>query len=87
MAPKLLAGTKSRNIKKLQIKGRLQLRPLLCRGPINMDQEEYTFLLGAIERNSKYEPRDAIKKAVTNRTNLLADNSRRILHEPLGRAT
>ena len=86
MAPQLLTGTKSRNIKKLQIKGRLQLRPLLCRGPINMEQE-YTFLLGAIERNYKYEPRDAIKKAETNRTNLLTDNSRRILHEPLGRAT
>ena len=56
LPPKLLAGPiKSKRNKKLVshiykliIHGDRMLRPLLCKGPVNMDTE-YTMLLGAIE--------------------------------------
>lgn len=35
LPPKLLSNTRHRNIKKLRITGRVTLRPMLCRGPIN----------------------------------------------------
>ena len=42
LSPQLLAGTKDGRIKKLKIKGDIQLRPHLCIGPIENDKE-YTF--------------------------------------------
>jgi hypothetical protein len=37
------------HIYKLKVHGDKQLRPMLCRGPIDMDGE-FTFLIGAIEK-------------------------------------
>jgi hypothetical protein len=59
LPPNLLAGPiKSKrnkklvsHIYKLRLNGDRALRPLLCKGPIEMDRE-YTMLLGAIEVNS-----------------------------------
>jgi len=44
---KLLAGPihKSQHIYKVKIHGQVMLRPMLCKGPIN-NQEEYTLLVG-----------------------------------------
>ena len=49
---KLLAGPIYKKIYKLVIHGDVMLRPMLCRGPVNNDQE-YTFLIGATERDWK----------------------------------
>jgi hypothetical protein len=74
LPPKLLTPTsgkpRQRNIMELAIKGQVALRPLLCRGPFNV-QNEFTFLFGAIERDRKYVPRDAPQRAETNRLDLL----------------
>lgn len=90
LSPQLLAGTKAGHIKKLKIKGDVQLRPHLCIGPIENDKE-YTFLVGAVERDSKLIPEDVLDQAQVCRTNLINSNSagqfplRRIPHEPLRR--
>ena len=82
LPPQLLAGTKVGHIKKLKIKGDVQLRPHLCIGPIN-SEKEYTFLVGAVERNWKLIPEDVLVQAQTCRTNIIASPSRRTKHEPL----
>jgi len=54
--PKLVAGPikserkpkSPRHIYKLRIRGDRELRPLFCKGPLDMD-DEFTLLLGAIE--------------------------------------
>src|SRR5712691_9452211 len=59
LSPRLLAGPiqskKNRRLQshiyKLIIHGDKMLRPMLCRGPLEMDGE-FTMLLGAIEVNS-----------------------------------
>jgi len=81
LSPKLLAGTGKRHIYKLRIHvPKMQLRPLLCRGPI-APHEEFTFLLGAIERNRRLEPANALTVAETKRQTILADQHRRRRHE------
>jgi len=90
LSPQLLAGTKAGHIKKLKIKGDIQLRPHLCIGPIDNDKE-YTFLVGAVERDWKLIPEDVLSQAQACRTNLVNSNLtkifplRRIQHEPLSR--
>jgi hypothetical protein len=80
LSPKLLAGTDERHIYKLRVKvPKMQLRPLLCRGPI-APQVEFTLLLGAIERNNSL-PKKALGQAVTNRQTILDNPKRRRLHE------
>jgi hypothetical protein len=67
------------NIYKAKIKGnkgRVQLRPMLCRGPFVVS-EEFTFLCGAIERDGKLIPKDWKKRAQNHRAILLADPRRR----------
>jgi hypothetical protein len=48
LPPQLLAGPIFGHIYKLKVKGNVQLRPMLCKGPVDND-EEFTLLLGAIE--------------------------------------
>lgn len=81
LPPQLLAGPiKSyAHIYKLRINGRVALRPLLCKGPINKD-EEFTLLLGATEVGRKWEPRNAPAKAETRRQEILRDPTRRCNH-------
>lgn len=82
--PELLSATNTPGILKLRIKGKVQLRPMLCRGPVSVGQE-YTLLLGAIEVGGELDPvlADAIamqhKEAV-----LAAPTTRRIDHERVG---
>lgn len=78
--PNLLAGpiNKQKHIYKLIVHGQRMLRPMLCKGPFDMDAE-FTFLLGAIEINFKLDadPEGATK----NREVLLNDRNRRTPHE------
>lgn len=78
--PRLLAGPINRqaHIYKLIIHGQRMLRPMLCKGPFNME-EEYTLLLGAIETNFRLTPDPSA--ATQNRNVLLADRNRRIPNE------
>lgn len=80
LAPGLLQDTKIKHIKEIAINGHRALRPLLCRGPIDM-QVEFTLLSGAIEKDRKYIPTDALQKADNNRNNLLNGTGGRCEHE------
>lgn len=77
--PNLLAGPikKQKQIYKLVIHGQRMLRPMLCKGPFQMDSE-FTLLLGAIEVNFVLDndPQDA----TANREILLRDSGRRKLN-------
>jgi hypothetical protein len=61
-------------------KGMKQLRPMCCRGPFSPN--EYTILVGAVEKGGKLIPTDAKKRAQANLVELKADPSRRA-HERL----
>ncbi len=78
---KLLAGPIYGHVYKMQIHGDVQLRPILCKGPIKND-DEYTLLLGAVERDSRLVPASAKQDAENNRTAVLASPlTRRTAHE------
>jgi hypothetical protein len=76
---KLLAGPVAKHIYKLRAKGDVQLRPMLCRGPIS-DETEYTLLQGAVETGGKL-PKRVQEQAGKNRQMILRDPSRRCSHE------
>jgi hypothetical protein len=80
LAPNLLAGPISENIYKLRVKGRVQLRPMLCKGPVS-NGREFTLLLGAFEVGNVLDPQDAPERAETNRAAILQDINRRKNHE------
>jgi hypothetical protein len=67
-------------IYKLKIHGKVQLRPMLCRGPIDTDCE-FTLLLGATEVGDKLDPPNAVSVAAQRRERILRDNNRRCPHE------
>jgi hypothetical protein len=77
--PEILTNTHVRGIRKLRIKGGVQLRPLLCRGPHSDD--EYTFLMGAKEVGDKWDPRDAPEIADGRKAVIAGDKNRRCEHE------
>src|SRR4051812_30793999 len=67
----LLAGPIYKSIYKLRVNTQERaMRPLLCKGPIDKDQE-FTLLLGACEINSKL-PNGAVEEADGNRSILIA---------------
>jgi hypothetical protein len=75
---KLLAGPIYKHVYKLKIHGTIMLRPLLCRGPFDNDNE-YTLLEGAIETNNKLTS-GAPERAEKNRDLLVANPQRRKPH-------
>jgi hypothetical protein len=85
LPPGLLAGPikskrepkKQSHIYKLIIHGQRMLRPMLCRGPVDMDGE-FTMLIGAIEKDGVLDV-DAIH-AEARRQEIISDpvNSRRL---------
>ena len=81
----LLSDTGEPEIKKLRITGRkvLTLRPMLCQGPVS-HKEEFTLLLGVIEKDRKTLPADAVKKAAAHRKQLINNPSQRCPHERVG---
>lgn len=76
LPPQLLSDTSSPHIKKIRINGRVALRPMLCRGPIDM-KNEFTLLLGATEKDRKLIPSNADKLAEAIRQKIIADPTRR----------
>ena len=79
LGPKLLAGPikKTRHIYKLIIHADVMLRPMLCKGPFQMETE-FTLLVGAKEIQGRLIP--GPESAVANRTTLLANGKRRKAH-------
>jgi hypothetical protein len=67
------------HIYKLKINGRVALRPLLCKGPID-NEREFTLLMGAFEIGSAWQPPNARSEAVTRRDTVIATPKRRCNH-------
>lgn len=80
LLPRLLAGPIFDHIYKLCVKGNVQLRPMLCKGPID-NEREFTLLLGAREVGDVLKPKDAAVRAARNRGEILRDPNRRCEHE------
>lgn len=79
--PNMLTGTETPGILKLRIKGNVQLRPLLCKGPVDIDSE-YTLLMGAKEIGGKWSPKNAPSTANDKKCEVVADpGNRRKKHE------
>jgi hypothetical protein len=76
----VLTGTPTAGILKLRVKGNVQLRPMLCRGPIN-NENEFTLLIGATERDFLFVPDKADEKANDRKKLIIENPSRRCLHE------
>lgn len=79
LGPKLLAGPikKTGHIYKLIIHADVMLRPMLCKGPFEMNTE-FTLLIGAKEVQGVLIP--GPESAVENRAILLANKGRRKSH-------
>jgi hypothetical protein len=88
LPPQLLAGPlEGVPIYKLRINGRVALRPMLCKGPVDKDGE-FTLLFGAFERDRKLVPRDAVSQAEARRQNVIANaKQRRCPHERVAKGT
>lgn len=83
LMPLMLSDTNVPGIRKLKIKGTVQLRPLLCRGPVDVHCE-YTMLLGAIEKGDEWLPKKAPELARQIKNEVIEDPaSRRKKHERL----
>jgi hypothetical protein len=78
----LLSDSGEPEIKKLRITGKkvLTLRPMLCQGPVSR-KDEFTLLLGAIEKDRKTIPANAPAKAAACRQELINNPSQRCPHE------
>lgn len=82
LGPKLLAGPLSgyAHIYKLRVRATTELRPLLCKGPIDNDAE-FTLLKGASEVEGAWCPRNAREVAASRRQEVIEDvNGRRCPH-------
>lgn len=80
--PDILAGTREeKHIFKLKLGGKVRLRPMVCRGPLDQ-KREITLLYPAYERDWHYDPPNAPARAEQRRQEILADPSRRRLYEP-----
>ncbi len=83
LPPQLLAGPVCDHIYKLKVKASgIQLRPHLCKGPID-NNNEFTFLCGAIEKDDALDPPDVCERSQANRETILKDNRRRKSYERL----
>lgn len=79
LPPQLLAPTGVPHIFKIKVQGNPKLRPLLCKGTVDNDNE-FTILVGTKEIQWEYEPKEALAIAVQRREELLNDPSRRCKH-------
>ena len=79
--PQILSGTDEKSILKLRVHGKVQLRPLLCRGPVS-NAAEFTLLCGAKEVGWKLTPKGVLVEAVDRRHIVInAPTTRRKIHE------
>jgi hypothetical protein len=79
LIPGIVSPTGVNCILKMKVQGQVKLRPMLCEGP--GDKISFTFLLGAKEVQWKYEPAYAPETAAEYRKDLIAEPTRRCLHE------
>ena len=80
LPPNLVAGPGidgERHIYKFKVKGNVQLRPLLCRGPQD-GRTELTFLARAIERDDILEPAGVAAVAERRRIEVSLDSRKRV---------
>lgn len=87
--PGLIHGPVAKNIYKMKIKGHkghVQLRPMVCYGPFDVDLD-VTMLCGAIEKDFQLHPSNCKEKAQENRDALIADRNRRRHERLIGPAT
>jgi len=83
--PQILTGTDVAGIFKLRVHGSVQLRPLLCRGPIKGEQA-FTLLIGATEKGSILLPKGAEKDADSRKSEVIKDpKNRRKAHERIAK--
>jgi hypothetical protein len=81
LIPNMLTGTGTPGIQKLRVKGNVQLRPLLCKGPVDIHWE-YTLLMGAKEVGDELDPHNAAATANKRKQEVIADpKHRRKEHE------
>jgi len=80
IAKTLISGTRARGIFKVKVKSNIQLRPLLCYGPLR-PKEEVTFLFPAYERDDDWEPSGAPEMASARRDQLTAGKAERVKYE------
>jgi hypothetical protein len=73
----LMFKTKEEGIYYAKIRGNVALRPRLCLGPKDTDNE-VTFLHRATEKDMIVTPRDADKRAAARMKEVLQDDSRRL---------
>ena len=78
--PQILTGTNTAGIQKLRVPGKIQLRPMVCKGPINIEKE-FTLLIGAIEKQDKLQPKKADQIADKRKKDVIKDEKRRTKHE------
>ena len=82
--PHILTDTDVPGILKLRVKGQVQLRPLLCRGPIKV-KTDFTLLMGAKEVGDEIKPKKAFETADSYKQQVIADpKNRRVPHERVG---
>lgn len=80
LRPQTLAGTDMPGISKIRVHGKVQLRPLLCEGPIAVG-DEFTLLCGATEIGSKLYPKGVLDTASTRKQQVIASpDTRRVQH-------
>jgi hypothetical protein len=80
LRPHTLTGTDASGIQKLRVHGSVQLRPLLCEGPANVNIE-FTLLAGAKEVGSKLKPPKILEVAESRKAEVTADPKvRRVAH-------
>lgn len=80
LMPQPLSETGEPHIKKLKVRGSVQLRPLLCEIEPDDSEEQWVFLVGAFEINWKYDPPAALEIATERRKELLEDETRKTIH-------
>lgn len=84
--PEILTGTPVAGIQKIRVKGKVQLRPLLCKGPLldetGQIEDAYTLLMGAKEIGDKWSPPTAPEKANKKKQEVVdSRGTRRCDHE------
>ncbi len=77
--PISVKGQKFDGVYKLQIGGKVRLRPLLRKGPGEADH--LTFLAGAMEKNGRFDPTNAPSKALERSRSLDQNANRRKRYE------
>ncbi len=81
--PHMLSGTSVAGIQKLRVRGNVELRPLLCHGPINI-KNEFTLLMGSKEVGDELVPKDAASIADSKKSEVIKEpTKRRAEHEKI----